>query len=45
MGCRWYNNDEDDADHGGNDEYYTEYCPCCDGVTEHDACTDECVEC
>ncbi len=42
----WY--DDDDFygdDRGGNDEYYTSYCPGCDEVTEHDVCTDECVEC
>jgi len=41
---RWYE-DEVDDDHGGNDEYYSEYCSCCDQITEHDVCTDECVEC
>ena len=32
-------------DRGGNDEYYTAYCCGCDKTTEHDVCTDECVEC
>ena len=33
------------VDGGGNDEYYTAYCSGCGKVTEHDICTDECVEC
>ena len=32
-------------DRGGNDEYYTAYCCGCGKTTEHDVCTDECVEC
>ena len=44
MGCRWYEDDFDE-DRGGNDEYYTAYCSDCNEVTEHDVCTDECVEC
>ena len=39
----YYEDYEDDR--GGNDEYYVEYCPCCDKNTEHDVCTDECCEC
>ena len=35
----WY------LDGGGNDEYYVAYCDCCDTRTEHDVCTDDCVEC
>ena len=44
MGYRWYEDDSED-DRGGNDEYYTAHCPSCDEVTEHDICTDDCVEC
>ena len=44
MGYRWYEDSTDD-DRGGNDEYYDDYCPSCDKPTEHDVCTDECVEC
>jgi hypothetical protein len=43
MGYRWHEDDFEDG-RGGNDEYYTEYCHCCGKVTEHDICTDECVE-
>ena len=32
-------------DGGGNDEYYFAYCVGCNKRTEHDICTDECVEC
>ncbi len=45
MGYRWYDNDEDNADRGGNDEYYVAECDNCDKRTEHDVCTDACVEC
>ena len=37
--------DDFESDRGGNDEYYTSYCCGCGEVTEHDVCTDECVEC
>ena len=40
-----YNDDWYDDDRGANDEYYTKYCSECDERTEHDVCTDECVEC
>ena len=40
----WYDRDEEDDDRGGNDEYYTSYCNGCGEVTEHDVCTDECVD-
>ncbi len=40
-----YYEDECDEDRGGNDEYYTAECDNCGTVTEHDVCTDECVEC
>ena len=39
----YYDDFEDDR--GGNDEYYTAHCSGCGEVTEHDVCTDECVEC
>ena len=39
----YYEDYEDDR--GGNDEYYTEYCPDCGEVTEHDGCTGECCDC
>ena len=39
----WYEDCE--SDRGANDEYYTAECDCCGAVTEHDACTGECVEC
>lgn len=41
----WYDRYDEDDDRGGNDEYYTSYCPGCGEVTEHDVCTDECVDC
>ena len=41
---RWYENDYDE-DRGGNDEYYEVYCHYCHEKTEHDRCTDECVNC
>ena len=44
MKNRWYEDDYND-DRGGNDEYYESYCPGCNEKTEHDVCTDECVEC
>jgi len=34
-----------DADRGGRDEYYVAYCCGCNEKTEHDVCTDNCVEC
>ena len=37
--------DEGNDVRGGNDEYYIAYCGCCDKRTEHDVCTDNCVEC
>jgi hypothetical protein len=40
-----YNDDWCGEDRGGNDEYYSAHCADCDEVTEHDVCTDECVEC
>ena len=42
---RWY--EDEDYYNGGrdNDEYYTAECDYCDKRTEHDVCTDECVEC
>ena len=42
---RWY--EDEDHYNGGrdNDEYYTAECDYCDKVTEHDVCTDECVNC
>ena len=47
MGWSNYSHYEEDYcdDRGGNDEYYVAYCPYCDRRTEHDGCTDECVEC
>ena len=42
---RWY---EDENYYNGardNDEYYEAYCSGCEDKTEHDVCTDECVEC
>jgi hypothetical protein len=44
MGWSNYNYYNDNADRGASDEYYTEYCNCCGKVTEHDICTDKCVE-
>jgi len=41
----WYEDDFYGDDKGGNDEYYNSYCPSCNEVTEHDVCTDECVDC
>ncbi len=41
---RWYE-DEDFYNGRSNDEYYEAYCSGCDDKTEHDVCTDECVEC
>ena len=42
---RWY---EDENFYNGsrsNDEYYESYCSDCDDTTEHDVCTDRCVDC
>ena len=46
-GWQKYNPYEDDYidDRGGNDEYYTATCDYCDKLTEHDVCTDRCVNC
>ena len=30
---------------GGDDEYYDAFCQLCKKKTEHDVCTDVCVEC
>jgi len=30
---------------GADDEYYVAFCQCCKKRTEHDVCTDICVEC
>ena len=30
---------------GGSDEYYVAYCSGCNKRTEHDVCTDDCVDC
>ncbi len=43
MKC-WYEDDYEE-DRGGNDEYYEVYCHYCHEKTEHDVCTDECVNC
>ena len=40
----YYDSDGNDI-RGGADEYYTAECDYCDKRTEHDVCTDECVEC
>ncbi len=40
-----YDDDCHDEDRGGNDEYYVTYCHGCEEKTEHDVCTDQCVEC
>ena len=47
MGWSNYNHYEDDHedDRGGNDEYYVAECDWCNKRTEHDVCTDECVDC
>ena len=49
MGWSNYDHYSDDwssaARSGESDEYYTTHCTDCDEVTEHDVCTDECVEC
>lgn len=46
-GCDTPRRDRDDykSDRGGNDEYYVSYCPSCNKKTEHDVCTDRCVDC
>ena len=45
MTKRWYEEEDFYSDRGGNDEYYEAYCCGCNDKTEHDVCTDECVEC
>ncbi len=40
----WYC-DPIELDGAASDEYYTSYCSSCCEKTEHDVCTDECVEC
>ena len=40
-----YRDDEGNDLRGGADEYYIAYCSGCDKRTEHDVCTDECVDC
>ena len=45
MTKRWYEDEDFYSDCGGNDEYYEAYCCGCNDKTEHDVCTDECVEC
>ncbi len=40
-----YSSDNADSDRGGHDEYYVAYCSGCNEKTEHDVCTDNCVEC
>jgi len=37
--------DDYESDRGGNDEYYVAECDGCNKRTEHDVCTDNCVEC
>ena len=41
----WYDRDEEDDDRGGADEYYVAECYQCGKRTEHDVCTDNCVDC
>jgi len=47
MGWSNYNHykDSNDDDRGGRDEYYVSYCNGCCEKTEHDVCTDKCVNC
>lgn len=45
MKKRWYEDEEYWSGDRENDEYYTAECDHCDKRTEHDVCTDECVEC
>ena len=45
MPRRWYDDENYYNGNRENDEYYTEKCDYCDEWTEHDVCTDECVEC
>ena len=42
---RWYEDEDFYNGNRSNDEYYEAYCCGCDDKTEHDVCTDECVEC
>ena len=43
-GKDYYDSEGNDL-RGGADEYYVTYCDYCDERTEHDRCTDDCVEC
>ena len=47
MGWSNYNHykDSSDDDRGSNDEYYIAKCYSCNKHTEHDRCTDKCVDC
>ena len=42
-----YRNYDDEGNDlcGGNDEYYVAECDWCGKSTEHDVCTDKCVNC
>ena len=42
---RNYYDDEGNDLRGGNDEYYVAECDWCGKRTEHDVCTDKCVNC
>ena len=45
MSKRWYEDEDFSDDKRASDEYYTAECWNCDDETEHDVCTDKCVEC